>query len=260
MMTSFTVNLLGGFEAALDESTPLIFDTDKDRALFTYLVLSANHPVRRESLSGLFWPEKSEGIARHNLSQAIYSLHKQFQGKFASNPFEVTPQSLIFRVRDPSGFDFYRFDQMRQGCKHHWTNPVFTCNDCLSSLELACTNYQGDFCAGLSLKECNNFEEWICLQREIYRLKFSKILDILVQGLCIGGDLEDALIYAYKKVFQDPYDESSQLQVIKVLVKLGRRNKARQHFESYSQMIFSELSTSPSIEMINRYEKLQSTT
>jgi DNA-binding SARP family transcriptional activator len=257
-MTGFKLNLLGGFEAALDEGAPLVFDTDKDRALFIYMVLAANHPIRRESLAGLFWPEKSEGIARHNLSQAIYSLRKQFQGKFASDPFEVTPQTLLFRVKDPSGFDFYRFDQMIQGCIQHWANPDLTCKVCLSQLELACTNYQGNFCAGLSLKECNNFEEWICLQREIYSLKFSKIIDILVQGLCQRGDLEDALIYAYKKIFQDPYDESSQLQVIQVLVQLGQRNKARERFEAYSRMMSSELFTSPSKEMIDSYEILLS--
>jgi DNA-binding SARP family transcriptional activator len=249
-MAGIKLNLLGGFEATLDEVAPFVFDSDKDRALFIYLVASPNYPIRRGSLAGLFWPEHPEVAARHSLCQAIYSLRKQFHNHFGADPFEVTPQTLLFRLEDPSGVDFYVFDQLIQGFIQHWSDPDLTSKACLEKLEQACAIYRGDFCAGLSLKECDTFEEWLCLQREVYHLKFMRVLEMLIEGLCLVGDLENALFYAYKKVFQDPYNESSQRQVILLLTQLGQRKQAIEHFENYQRVLTLELHTSPSNEMI----------
>jgi len=250
-MAGIKLNLLGCFEATLDEGAPMFFDSDKDRGLLIYLVASANHPIRRGSLTGLLWPEHSEEAARHSLCQAIYSLRKQFRSCLAPDPIEVTTQTVLFRVYDASGVDFFVFDQLIQGYIQHWADPDLTSRACLGKLEQACAIYRGDFCAGLTLRECDIFEEWLCLQREVYTLKFMRVLDMLVEGLGLAGDLENALFYAYKKVFQDPYNESSQRKLILLLTRLGQRKQAIEHFENYHRMVTSELHTSPSKEMIN---------
>jgi DNA-binding SARP family transcriptional activator len=177
-MGSIELKILGGFEAALDEEAPLKFDTDIDRALFVYLVAAANRPLRRGSLAGLFWPEKTEAHARHSLCQAIHSLRKQLHSQPFSDPFEVTPQTVLFRLQDPSGLDYYEFDQLLHNCETHCAHRDIICQACLESLERAAELYHGDYCAGLAIKKCETFEEWLCLQRETYRLKYVRILDI----------------------------------------------------------------------------------
>jgi DNA-binding SARP family transcriptional activator len=249
-MAGYSLNLLGGFEATLGEAAPFKFDSDKERALFIYLVASANHPIRRGSLAGLFWPEHPEAAARHSLCQAVYSLRKQFRSRLAPDPIEVSTQSVLFRLEDASGVDFFVFDQLIQGYIQHWADPDLKSRACLDKLEQACAIYRGDFCAGITLRECDTFEEWLCLQREVYALKFMRVLNMLVEGLSLAGDLENALFYAYRKVFQDSYNESSQRQVILLLTQLGRRKQAIEHFETYQCMLTSELHTSPSNEMI----------
>jgi len=255
-MGRIKLKILGGFEAAVDEETPLKFDTDIDRALFVYLVAAANRPLRRGSLVGLFWPEKTEAHARHSLCQAIHSLRKQLHSQPVSDPFEVTPQTILFRLQDPSGMDYYEFDQILFACEQHCVNLDITCQACLERLERAAELYHGDYCAGLTIKKCETFEEWLCLQRETYRLKYVRILDLLVNGLCSIGDIDKALAYAYHKIFLDPYDETGQRKVIQLLMKLGRRKKAIEQYEVLRHLLATELNIPPAKETIDLYEQL----
>lgn len=251
------INLLGGFEASLGEGVPFIFDSDKDRALFIYLVSSTNHPIRRGILAGLFWPEHTEKAARHSLSQAIYSFHKQFQSQSTTVPLEVTQQDVLFRLQDPTCVDIFRFDQLVQKYCLSGIQPDLTSHSSLDHLQLACELYRGDYCAGLTLKECQSFETWLCFEREQYHLKYMRVLRLLTQGLSLVGDLENALMFAHKTLFQDPYDELSQRQVILLLSQLGERKQAIEHFEAYRSLLATELNISPSDEMLAFCQELQ---
>lgn len=48
----------------------------KARALFEYLLLSWEKPVRRELLMHVFWPRHSRGSARNNLNVSLYNLRR----------------------------------------------------------------------------------------------------------------------------------------------------------------------------------------
>jgi DNA-binding SARP family transcriptional activator len=48
----------------------------KARALFEYLLLSWDKPVRRELLMHVFWPRHSRGSARNNLNVSLYNLRR----------------------------------------------------------------------------------------------------------------------------------------------------------------------------------------
>ena len=55
-MTRLVVRLLGGFRVEVDGEAVYGFETDKARALFTYLIVEADRPHRRETLASLLWP------------------------------------------------------------------------------------------------------------------------------------------------------------------------------------------------------------
>ncbi|HKV67871.1 MAG TPA: BTAD domain-containing putative transcriptional regulator [Gaiellales bacterium] len=48
----------------------------KARALFEYLLLAWDKPVRRELLMHVFWPRHSRGSARNNLNVSLYNLRR----------------------------------------------------------------------------------------------------------------------------------------------------------------------------------------
>ena len=66
-MTLLLINLLGPFEVTLSREPVTGFDSDKVRALLSYLVVEAGRPHRREALAGLLWPERSERVAIRTL-------------------------------------------------------------------------------------------------------------------------------------------------------------------------------------------------
>ena len=73
-MTKLFLSLLGGYEVVANDQSILSFESDKVRALLAFLAVEGNATHRRESLCGLFWPDKSERLARRSLSQSLYNL------------------------------------------------------------------------------------------------------------------------------------------------------------------------------------------
>src|SRR5512139_2968716 len=71
-MTRLVVRLLGGCRVELDGEPVYGFETDKARALLAYLIVEADRPNRRETLSSLLWPDRPEPVARNSFRQALF--------------------------------------------------------------------------------------------------------------------------------------------------------------------------------------------
>ncbi|HUM35934.1 MAG TPA: hypothetical protein PLQ85_03580, partial [Anaerolineae bacterium] len=84
-MPRLTLNLLGPFQARLDDGPEIAFPTDKACGLLAYLAVEAAHAQRREYLAALLWPDQPENRARHNLRQALSSL-RQLLGDTEESP------------------------------------------------------------------------------------------------------------------------------------------------------------------------------
>ena len=60
-MEQLSIYLLGSFEVRLgDQDLGGVFRTRKERALLAYLAVESRHPLRREALAELLWPERPE--------------------------------------------------------------------------------------------------------------------------------------------------------------------------------------------------------
>src|SRR5262249_16222260 len=75
-MARLELSLLGPMHMALDALPITDFGTDKTRALLAYVFVEGTHPHRRETLTGLLWPDQPEEAARTSLRQAIYKLRR----------------------------------------------------------------------------------------------------------------------------------------------------------------------------------------
>ena len=96
----------------------------------------------RDELLHLFWPDESEKIARHNLSQLLYHCKKQ-----------VWMQGLETernRVRWLVDTDVKRFQQALGG----------------GSWQSATRQYDGDLLKGVPTDYAQNFETWLLQERE----------------------------------------------------------------------------------------------
>ena len=75
-MPRLTIRLLGGFQVELGGERVYGFETDKARALLTYIAVEADRPHRRETLACLLWPDRPDAVARANLRQALSRLRR----------------------------------------------------------------------------------------------------------------------------------------------------------------------------------------
>jgi DNA-binding SARP family transcriptional activator len=70
------VHMLGPLVVTIDGTPIERWDSLKARALFEYLMLHCDKPVRRELLMHVFWPRHSRGSARNNLNVSLYNLRR----------------------------------------------------------------------------------------------------------------------------------------------------------------------------------------
>lgn len=250
------LSFFGGFRVSLFGHLLTTFESDKARLLLAYLAVENERSHRRESLAGLFWPEKPDTLAHHSLSQAISSLNKKIQAQSGVRLFEITPQEICFRAGS-AWLDVSEFDDLLETCTSHPHTANWGCLACLERLGTASELYRGDFLAGLSLPGCQELEEWLRLQRESYRLKASHATGWLSQGWEALGELEQALTYARRGPVFDPLDEAAQRRIIQVLGRLGRRPEALIQYAILQKILSEELGVEPDEETTALYQQIK---
>ena len=109
-MARLVVRLLGGFHVELDGKAIHKFESDKCRALLAYLVVEAGRPHRRETLSGLLWPDRPDTVARANLRQALSALRRALTPGAAPDAATldfliVTPTDVQFDTASDTSLD-----------------------------------------------------------------------------------------------------------------------------------------------------------
>jgi DNA-binding SARP family transcriptional activator len=128
---------------------PLSISSQKGRALLAYLAMQPEHFARREDLANLFWGDRVDEYARHNLRQCLAIL----RGELAS----IGPDFLILRrdavaLRGQSlAVDALEFVALAQSGE-------------LSQLDRALELYRGEFLAGNAL-DLEPFSRWMMAER-----------------------------------------------------------------------------------------------
>jgi predicted ATPase/DNA-binding SARP family transcriptional activator len=248
--------LLGGFDVRSDSGATAVFDSDKDRALLAYLVIEADKPHWRGKLVGLFWPEKSENLARHSLSQTMYIIKSNLGVEGQPAPFALTAQSVQFCPGSGITVDVLQFNWLAQGCPGHRPVPQLDCKACLEHLEQAVNLYQGEFLAGLSLPGCEDFEAWLTLQRENLCQTLLKTLDRLSAGYESGGDLARATAFCRRRLAMDPLDEAGHSNLMGLLARQGLRTEALAQYDACRTCLQDGLGLEPEAQTTRLYQQI----
>ena len=256
-MAGLHLSLFGGFSVSRDGEPLKGFVSDKARLLLAYLAVENARAHRRESLAGLFWPEKPAAQAHHSLSQALTTIKKQFQLQSEETCLDLTPQEVRF-CSENAWLDVREFEELILACERQAHGSVPVCPDCLERLERAAALYLGDFLAGISLSRCQAFEEWLLEKQEYYRHQMVQAAGWCSKGFETQGDLEKALHYAYRQSALDHFDESAHRQVMHSLFLMGKRAEALAHYATCEKILKDELGISPSTETTALYLQIHS--
>jgi predicted ATPase/DNA-binding SARP family transcriptional activator len=228
------------------DGAPVHFDTDRTRALLTYLVLGAEQPHRRETLVGLLWPEWPDVAAMTNLRNSLSSLRKAIGDRTAAVPLITADRNVIqFTPAADTAVDVLDF--------RHLTGA----QQPLGDLEQAVALYRGPLLDGFSLADSEPFEAWLQREREGLAQGRLTALERLAEGYEAQGELARAREAARRQVDLAPWHEEGQRRLMRLLALQGQRSAALNQYETCRQALQRELGVEPAAETRALYEQVR---
>lgn len=275
-MPHLSISLLGSFRVALDGRPVVGFESDKVRALLTYLAVESGahgqgQPHRRESLAGLLWPDCPEQSAQHSLSQALFNLRQALGDRDTAHTEHgaipwvlVTRPTIQWNPQSDYDLDTAAFAGLLDDCRAHRPGRSLrtagsprparseTCY-----LERAMSLYQGGLMQGFSLADSSPFEEWLLLQRERFHRLVQESLERLIHCCQEGGEVERALGHAWRWVELDPWREEAHQALMHLLALNGQRSAALAQYEACCRALKEELGVEPQEKTVHLYEQIR---
>lgn len=202
----------------------------KRLALLVYLALANSHRFRRrDTLTGLFWPEVDGDHARGALRQALRFLRGELGPAVLLNRGDeevgVNPEAL--------SCDATLFEQACESAE--WDRAV----------EL----YRGDLLSGVIISDASaEFEQWLENERHRLRQRAAAAAWAVVERAERLGDLARAAPIARRAVELAPDDEASIRRLIRILDHKGDRAGALSAYEAFRLRLAAEYDAVPSPE------------
>lgn len=250
--------MLGAFRATLDTEPPATFRTVKERALLVYLAVEANRPHSREALAALLWPEKSEQVARRNLSTALMRLRNALHDLTTELPFLlITPQTVHLNPQAEIWSDIGALTALFDACDAHHHRHVETCRACFGRLQQAVALYREEFLVGFS-PESLPFEEWARTQRETLHRRALDGMQSLARACERRGDYAGMQRAAQRQLALEPWRELAHRQLMRALTLTGQRDAALAQYRSCRQALQKELGVAPDEKTQELFAAIQS--
>lgn len=237
-MSDLRISLLGPFQVWVNDHRAQGFLSDKVRALLAYLAMEQTRPFRREALAGLLWPEQPEQKARANLRRALANLRQVIDDQ-NGRYLRITRQTLQFNSDADAQIDVLCFCQQ-----------LATSHPTIAQREEAISYVNGRFLEGFFIHDSIAFEEWVLLNREQLQQQILDCLNQLTRHYEQQHQYDQALHFAWQQVQLEPWHESGQRQLLRLLTYSGQRVTAVAHFEHFQEELATELGIIPEPETI----------
>lgn len=234
------LRLLGEIEVARDgESIPLP-PSKKTRALLGYLA-ATGQAHRRERLCSLLWelPDDPRGALRWSLSRL-----RPIVDEPGLTRIVATRDTVAF---DPLGAEIDFLALRSITAQDLSTLPIAQ----LGSLAQA---FRGEFLEGIDLPDLHDFQSWCLAERENARGFQVRLLSALTERL--AGTPGEALPYARQLVQADPLSEVARGKLLRLLIELGRRGEAEQHFDTAVRM-FRDVGPEAELALVRTWRRLR---
>lgn len=196
------------------------------RALLAFLAAEDGHH-KREFLADLLWPMEDAMAGRENLRRMLFLL----KGLLKECPLETTrnevclPRSAAWKV-DVADF--------------------LGASATLEEMTQCLGNYRGHFMQGFSLDASPAFEQWMENRRTEYQSRFVALGLRLADLLERSGGPAPALAHIRRMVLTAPWAEALWQCLIRLLVKNGRQEEARNELSQCRAVLLDELGVEPS--------------
>jgi serine/threonine protein kinase len=206
------------------------------RALI-YFLAAAGHPVTRDQLILLLWPDIPEARARRNLTRLLSYLRQMLPDE----GLMITQDSSVSLNFESIWCDAYLFDQLDSTRPAPWIE---------GTVEL----YGGAFLYGFYLDNCPEYDLWTSQTRQRYERLYLEALRRLVDTLQEEGDLERAISNAHRYLEIDELAEDMHRRLIMFYGALGDRASVQRLYEACVVILERDLGVGPLPETRAAYE------
>ncbi|MFN8491574.1 MAG: BTAD domain-containing putative transcriptional regulator [Caldilineaceae bacterium] len=256
-MVELQITCFGPFKVTLAGTPLTAFQTDKTRALLTYLVINGE-VQQRTALVEFLWPGYSKESAQNSFRQTLHQLRQLLGDAEAEPPWLLlTRQTVQINPAASIRVDVLTFQQLLAECKAHVHTELATCASCLERLRQAVDLYQGDFLAELAVVESDAFEEWRRILQEQLHIQMLAALSQLADAAESAGDVEGALQAAQRQLALEPWLEAAHRQIMRILAQRGQRAAALVQYQRCRQVLAEEFGAEPDAETTALYAEIQ---
>jgi DNA-binding SARP family transcriptional activator/tetratricopeptide (TPR) repeat protein len=243
-MSTLRVLLLGTPEIRWGEEI-LPIQRRYPRALLIYLA-STGALIGREELLTVFWEDESEKTARLRLRETLSKLRSA-----------LPDSNLLLSQDNLIGLDTERVwvDQLNfeKHCNQFWNaakqiphqDPLP--DNLYKSLKEATELWRGSrFLSGVSLPSTSLLDGWLSRTSQRTEQLRGMVLHRLSDHAFVTGNLEESLRLAQLAIENDELNEGLHERILQILIRLGRRGQAREHFKYVMDVTRRELGQHPS--------------
>ncbi|MEJ2238895.1 MAG: BTAD domain-containing putative transcriptional regulator [Gemmatimonadales bacterium] len=206
--------------------------------LLAYLAVSGpGTPVRRDTLTGMLWPEHDDQHARGALRQALHGLRTG-----------LGEDVVVNRGDGEVGLDPERF-----WCDAVAFQSVLERGDQSEAVRL----YSGPFLNGLRVREAPGFVQWMDRERSRLARAHETALEQLAAVAEDDGDLLAAAEWWERLLESDPYNARAVIRLMELLEALGEPARAIEHAEQHAMLLHEELNAAPNPDVEKLADRLR---
>src|SRR5437899_369820 len=266
-MSALKIALLGPPEVSHRDHR-LTFPDSKGLALLAYLATEGG-VHERQKLTRLLWPESD--MAHGRTALRITLLHLRHILEENASP-ECAAHLLI--THDTIGLDLASgIDLDLHALEAAWkltrvlpapVAPRFIEGvqgevrpTLIAQLYHASTLYRGTFLQDFTLRNTLDFDNWVCMQQGYWYQRIEQVFDWLSRLQSAEGELEQAIETVERWRSIDPLNEDISLRLMQLQFASGNRIAALKTYETYQDVLMTELSAKPSRKFVALAEALR---
>lgn len=236
MVPPLHLYLLGTFLLIAGDTPVKTITSPRLQSLLAYLLLHRDVPQDRSHLAFLLWPDSTEAQAHTNLRKLLHQLRKLFPD---IDHFLHTDTQKIQWLPDHDvswSLDVIQFEEaLVQAAQREQAQDTAALRH---ALEEAQRLYRGDLLPGC-------YDEWILAERDRLRQRYFASSERLLALKEQERDYEMAISIAQQLLRQDPLQEATARQLMRLHALKGDRAAALRVYHSLASLLERELGTEP---------------
>lgn len=243
--------VLGPLELTVAGMRVLRWSSLKARAVFQYLLLHHDRPVRREVLMELEWPNHSHSSARNNLNVALCSLRNTLDWRGLEVPAVLHREGCYLLNPELTWWtDYGEFRSEIRDAQH--ARQAGRTQQVLSACHSAVQLYRGP------LFEDDLDGDWYLPERRNVKDLYLQALEYLAEIYCESGQLALAVEYGQQAINVDPCYEAAHRLLMRCFAQQHQQQLVSRQYRLCAAALQDELDVSPTMETVQLFRTLTS--